>query len=411
MSMTTIVTKRLRLWVAGFAMLAIGLAGNLLVPQAAHAYGATLAPGESIRDWGKLESPNGQFALIMQTDGNLVAYTWPHGYWASNTGGAGTNLVMQGDGNLVIYDNRGVALWASHTNNNPGAYLVLQDDGNMVIRRADGLVIWSPNMVQTRLHSGQSLQGNRSWTIYSPDRRYRMVMQTDGNAVLYDRNVAIWAKHGAGPNATLEMQTDGNLVLYNQNHTATWASNQFGPNGSYLEGQNDGNFVVYTPSRGVLWSTRADSTPTGTRQQLAQQILNHTNITRPGRCVTDDLVRTAQGQTATNGSWLSERMLINTLELARDRRIQITAITSCGSGHSSTSNHYRGTAIDLIHGVGNDMPNIAATTYHNRGAWNINELIFDPMPQGTNTLLNGNHHQYSASTLSAHRDHVHFSTK
>lgn len=414
MSLRVGMLQRWKVVVAGLVAFAAVFAFNAMAAPSASAYGSHLAPGESIRDWGKLESPNGQFALIMQSDGNLVAYMWPHGYWASNTSGSGTYLVMQGDGNLVLYDYRGVALWTSHTQGNPGAYVILQDDGNMVMRRADGSVLWSPNIVPTKLHSGQALQGNRNWSIYSPDRRYRMTMQSDGNVVLYDRTVAIWAKHGAGANATLEMQTDGNLVLYNQSHTAIWATNKFGPNGSYLEGQNDGNFVVYTPSRGVLWSTRGDSTPTGTRAQLAQQILNHTGIEKTGTCTVEDLQRTAANQPTRIGVWLHEKLLADILTIARDRGLKITAFTSCGNGHSSTSNHYKGTAADIADpGPFEWTPSsaIARVIYDNRSAWSINELIFDPMPQNTRTLLSGAHHTYSASTLAAHRDHIHFSVR
>lgn len=396
------------LFIAG-AFLAIAI--GFLFPKSALAYGTTLYPGESLTGGAKLESASGQFAMIMQGDGNFVSYFWPQPYWASNTGGnTNARIVMQTDGNLVIYRQNGSVAWASNTNGHWNSTLVLQDDGNAVIRNSAGVVVWSPNAVPTKLPAGQLLRGDRSWQIFSPDRRYRMVMQTDGNIVLYDGGVAIWAKHGGGAGATFEMQTDANLVLYNAAHVPIWATNKFGPNGSYLEGQNDGNFVVYTPSRGVLWSTRTDSTPTGTRAQLAQQVLNHVNITRPGRCVDDDLLRTAAGGATANGSYLNERMLINTLELARDRRIKITSITGCGSGHASGSTHYAGKAIDLQPNTGNTLAHIASTIYHNRGSWNINQLIHDPMPAGTSTLLNGNPFTYDATTRNGHRTHVHHST-
>lgn len=41
---------------------------------------------------------------------------------------------MQDDGNLVLYlEVSGAATWASNTNGNPGSFLVVQDDGNVVI--------------------------------------------------------------------------------------------------------------------------------------------------------------------------------------------------------------------------------------------------------------------------------------
>lgn len=214
----------------------------------------------SLGSGGVLTSPSGQFQLVMQGDGNLVATQWPKPYWASGKFGSNPTMYMQGDGNLVIYGSNGV-IWATNKFDSAGARLVLQDDGNIVVVGYSKGIIWTPNAVSTRLYSDQKLIGNADWTIFSPDRRYRMVMQKDGTAVLYDRTTSIWAKHSKVSNATLEMQSDGNLVLYNSGHTALWATNKFGPTGSYLEGQNDGNFVVYTPARVALWSTRGDTTP------------------------------------------------------------------------------------------------------------------------------------------------------
>lgn len=42
-------------------------------------------------------------------------------------------LVMQSDGNLVLYDQNNSALWATGTDGNPGSFLVIQDDGNVVV--------------------------------------------------------------------------------------------------------------------------------------------------------------------------------------------------------------------------------------------------------------------------------------
>jgi hypothetical protein len=89
-------------------------------------------------------SPNGQYQLIMQGDGNLVAYG-PGGrvIWNSMTdGNPGAYATMQSDGNLVVYSAAGTALWNSHTDGNPGAFLVLNDGGALEIVD-QGAVIWS----------------------------------------------------------------------------------------------------------------------------------------------------------------------------------------------------------------------------------------------------------------------------
>ena len=50
----------------------------------------------------------------------------------------------RGDGNLVVYNASGAAVWSSVTWGHPGAYLVVQSDGNLVIY--DGASpIWATN--------------------------------------------------------------------------------------------------------------------------------------------------------------------------------------------------------------------------------------------------------------------------
>ncbi len=242
-----------------------------------------------------LTSDSGQFSLAVQGDGNVVAYFGNRPYWALGTSSQGARLAVQGDGNLVLYTSSYSVLWASGTYDPAGAQLRIQNDGNVVLVGNSRGLLWASNKAPTRLYSGQKLVGDNWWTIYSPNYRYRMVMQPDGNVVAYDGGTAIWSKHGAQQHSTLEMQTDANLVLYNGSHTALWATNKFGPNGSYLEGQNDGNFVVYSPNGVALWSTRGDTTPdvggvsngliTGSDRDLAQKILGSGKVTGDSRYI------------------------------------------------------------------------------------------------------------------------------
>src|SRR5262249_14624354 len=76
-------------------------------------------------------SPNGQYQLIMQGDGNLVEYG-PGGqviWHAGTNGNPGAYAIMQSDGNLVVYSSDGTLLWWSGTNGDAGAYFQLQDNG------------------------------------------------------------------------------------------------------------------------------------------------------------------------------------------------------------------------------------------------------------------------------------------
>jgi hypothetical protein len=84
--------------------------------------------------------------------------------------------------------------------------------------------------------------------LVSTDGQYVMVMQGDGNLVVYaPGNRPIWASGTGVGGSDLTMQGDGNLVVYTPprpNRVAVWASGTSG--GLRLELQTDGNFVLYT---------------------------------------------------------------------------------------------------------------------------------------------------------------------
>src|SRR5687768_11402669 len=108
------------------------------------------------------------------------------------------------------------------------------------------------------LQPGESMV--RGETISSNNGNYDLVMQDDGNLVLYrdsdDR--ALWASgtHGDAVSQVV-MQHDGNLVVYGFPNPL-WASDTWGKPGSYLVVQDDGNVVIYDPlydPARPIWST------------------------------------------------------------------------------------------------------------------------------------------------------------
>jgi surface antigen len=128
------------------------LAGALMAApasaQASPNLGSQLNAGATMTAGQYLQSPNGQYTLWMQSDGNLVEYTaagtplWDPPPPTQTGGHPGAYAVLQGDGNFVVYPPSG-ALWASYTQNNPGDHLSLQDDGNLVIYSAAGAALWA----------------------------------------------------------------------------------------------------------------------------------------------------------------------------------------------------------------------------------------------------------------------------
>jgi hypothetical protein len=104
------------------------------------------------------------------------------------------------------------------------------------------------------LTANVSLAANQSLASCNGD--YSLIMQGDGNLVLYQGSTALWASNTVGSGADEAiLQGDGNFVLYTSSGTPVWASNTAGNTGAYLNVQNDGNVVIYSASGAALWST------------------------------------------------------------------------------------------------------------------------------------------------------------
>ena len=222
-----------------------------------------LGPGQSI------QTPNGRASLVMQSAGDLVLYQLDDGVrtilWSTVTDRPGSRLMMQGDGNLALYGPGGDCRWATGTDGNPGAWLALQDDGNLVVYGPDGSVLWASG---TQLPPAVVVKGDRllsdqvlepSEALESPNRRALLVMQRDGNLVLYqvdgESRAALWATGTDVPGARVAMQADGNLALYEPAGSCRWATGTEGSSGAWLALQDDGNLVIYATDGPALWAS------------------------------------------------------------------------------------------------------------------------------------------------------------
>lgn len=102
------------------------------------------------------------------------------------------------------------------TSGNNGYRIIMQGDGNLVLYNSTHMVpknaIWASNTCNKSPFVGP----------------YHLIMQHDANLVIYDAySRAVWAsntQHKGTPPHRLTMQSDGNLVIYDANNHATWAS-------------------------------------------------------------------------------------------------------------------------------------------------------------------------------------------
>ncbi|MDR6500590.1 subtilase family serine protease [Burkholderia ambifaria] len=90
---------------------------------------------------------------------------------------------------------------------------------------------------------------NPGQTLYSPSTNHELLMQYDGNLVLYNvtNGGAVWNSGTFGnTGAYAAFQPDGNFVVYSASGKALWFSSTNGaPHDQYLAVQDDGNMVIY----------------------------------------------------------------------------------------------------------------------------------------------------------------------
>ncbi len=107
----------------------------------------------------------------------------------------------------------------------------------------------------------------------SPNGAYTLIMQTDGNLVLYANNLPtgpgpLWAsqntpvgnssinKNGIEAGSTAVVSQNGVFgVWYPNQNTTQWATFTSGYPGAYVAVQNDGNVVLYSSSAVSLWAS------------------------------------------------------------------------------------------------------------------------------------------------------------
>lgn len=106
-----------------------------------------------------------------------------------------------------------------------------------------------------RLNPGEVLPVDSS--LISQNGRFTLILQRDGNLVLYkDGSAYMWDSNTFGPVTVGLMQdTDGNFVIYQPDGNALWGTGTDVNPGAYLVVQDDGNVVIYDSAGNGLWAT------------------------------------------------------------------------------------------------------------------------------------------------------------
>ena len=123
--------------------------------------------------------------------------------------------------------------------------------------------------------------------IYSQNNRFRLIMQDDGNLVLYKipENRPIWASNTNGQGGVRAvMQYDGNFVVYTANNVPRWASRTEGRGANYLVLQDDGNLVIYSIGYNLVhWASNTNGKKA---TNLRTESLNSTSVVNGGATIT-----------------------------------------------------------------------------------------------------------------------------
>ncbi len=109
---------------------------------------------------------------------------------------------------------------------------------------------------------------NENERLDSSSQKYFAILQGDGNFVIYStgstngrgKDHRIWSTNTMGKGTTprkVVMQKDGNLVLYDATNSPKWASNTNGRGAQpyNLIMQDDGNLVIYAQGNKPVWAS------------------------------------------------------------------------------------------------------------------------------------------------------------
>lgn len=217
----------------------------------------SLPPGASV------PSADGSHRLYMQGDGNLVLYRvspWKAVWW-SNTFVPGSMLIKTDGGPMALQRPNGDPVWVVPVKTTPGSLLTVQDDGVLSLSSVTQGVVWDSTGIID--NSAETYPGiSAIWSMAtntvrtSPNGVYRLILQGDGNLVVYSNTDAVrWASMTFGSGMHLHTQwPDGNLVLYRGDGKPVWATMTSTP-GSWLQLQDDGNLVMYSPEVRPVWDS------------------------------------------------------------------------------------------------------------------------------------------------------------
>jgi len=202
---------------------------------------------------------NGRFVVIFYTDGKikLIRLSDSKDLFIWDSGTSCVFLSMQTDGNLVTYTKDFSAIKNTATIN-PGNGLYITSNGYLILkninqsRGIDKTALIYPSSYPDKIYTNTTVDSSIFSIVVLQNGDFQLVMQIDGNLVLYNRNTPVWSSGTGGKATLLDIQDDGNIVLKGPNDY-NYYYNTYGNNKAYLDLKSNGflrlrrdNIVVTT---------------------------------------------------------------------------------------------------------------------------------------------------------------------
>ena len=229
----------------------------------------TLTCGETLYLGQKLTSPNGQYTLVLQKDGNLGVYRTCDNYSVfsaltkSQTISDGYYAVLQPDGNFAVKDENNMPVWYNSTQNKDENKNVVKllDNGSLAVYSGSEC-IWStspaPNDI---LRCGDKLSVGQK--LVSSNGAYYLIMQSDGNIGIFrtSDNTVVFSLLSEGKAVSSDyyaiLQTDGNFAVKDGSDNPIWYNGTQNKNGvqNIVKLLNDGSLAVFSGNESI-WSSK-----------------------------------------------------------------------------------------------------------------------------------------------------------
>jgi hypothetical protein len=116
----------------------------------------------------------------------------------------------------------------------------------------------NPSEDRDVLKAGEKLSMGQK--LVSKNKRFKLVLQSDGNLVWYDKKIpeSAFSLNGKSANGSfhVDMQYDDNFVLYDDKRNVYWCSNTFrkGDGDCQLRVEDDGKVAIYTSENKIIWT-------------------------------------------------------------------------------------------------------------------------------------------------------------